>query len=103
MAGEEVVQLYVKSVAASGDDPIRSLVGFQRIALGAGERKTVRFDVSPREFATIRADGRAVAKPGAFEVSAGGKQPGFRGPLDAGTTTVVNGRLQIRGTAKELD
>ena len=103
LAGEEVVQLYSKVEGAPADAPIRSLIGFQRISLRAGERKTVRFDVPPREFASIAPDGRAVAKPGVFEISAGGKQPGFRGPSDAATTGVVSGRLQLNGNPKVLD
>jgi beta-glucosidase len=103
MAGEEVVQLYSKAVDGPSGSPLRSLVGFQRISLRAGERKTVRLEISPRAFATIGADGRAIAKESIFEVTAGGKQPGFRGPLDARTTGVVSGRIQIYGTPKELD
>ncbi len=102
-AGEEVVQLYAQDEGAAKDDPIRSLIGFQRVSLAAGERKTLRFDVSPREFATIGPDGRATIKQTAFEISAGGKQPGFHGPLDAATTGVVTGRLQFFGPPKELD
>lgn len=103
MAGEEVVQLYSKAGGVSGTTPIRSLVGFHRISLRAGERKTVRFDVAPRQFATIGAEGRAVVRPGEYEISVGGKQPGFRGALDAATTGIVIGKLQLGGTAKELD
>jgi len=103
MAGEEVVQLYSKVVDGPKDSPIRSLVGFRRISLRPGERKTVRFEVSPKAFATIGADGRAIAKESVFDVSAGGKQPGFRGPQDARTTGVVTGRIQLYGTPKELD
>ncbi len=42
-AGEEVVQLYVKVPGAA---PIHSLEGFQRIALRAGEKKAVQFNVA---------------------------------------------------------
>ena len=103
MAGEEVVQLYSKSVDGPSNSPVRSLIGFQRISLRAGEHKIVSFEVSPKAFATIGADGRAIAKESIFEVSAGGKQPGFRGPLDASTTGVVSRRIQIYGSPKELD
>jgi beta-glucosidase len=100
MAGEEVVQLYIKTAGAPS---IRSLIGFQRVALRAGEKKTVRFDVAPRELATVGTDGRTVAKPGAFEIWAGGKQPGFKGLADAATSGVVSGKFSIGGSAKELD
>jgi beta-glucosidase len=65
----------------------------------AGER----FDVAPRELPTVGTDGRTVAKPGAFEIWAGGKQPGFRGLADAATSGILSGKFTIGGTAKELD
>lgn len=45
--GEEVVEVYVRRVA-DADGPIKSLRGFKRIALKAGESRTVRIDF-PRE------------------------------------------------------
>jgi beta-glucosidase len=41
VAGEEVVQLYVKPPGAGASPPAEELRGFQRVALKAGERKTV--------------------------------------------------------------
>jgi beta-glucosidase len=79
------------------------LIGFQRVALKPGEKKTVRFDVAPRDLATVGPDGKAVVKAGAFDISVGGKQPGFHGPADAATTSVITGRLQLWGNPKEVD
>jgi beta-glucosidase len=42
--GDEVVQLYLDG-AGGPADPIRSLRGFQRIHLGAGESREVQFDI----------------------------------------------------------
>ncbi|MNF58152.1 Thermostable beta-glucosidase B [compost metagenome] len=39
--GEEVVQLYVKSLDSAIQQPIKALKAFQRVALKAGETKTV--------------------------------------------------------------
>jgi len=103
MAGEEVVELYLTAAGATGPAPIRSLEGFQRVALAKGERKTVRFTLSARQFSRVGPDGRRVVEPGAFLISAGGKQPGFHGPLDAATTGVVSGRIQIGGPARPVD
>jgi beta-glucosidase len=41
-AGDEVVQLYVKRLNSAVDRPIQELRGFQRIALGPNETRTVR-------------------------------------------------------------
>ena len=77
MAGEEVVQLYVKDLKASVPVPIRSLEGFQRIALKPGEKKQVEFTLTSKQFALVNGDGKLVVEPGDFEISVGGKQPGF--------------------------
>ena len=48
-AGDEVVQLYIHQQAGSASRPIRELKGFERVALAAGETKTVRFKLGPEE------------------------------------------------------
>jgi beta-glucosidase len=97
LAGEEVVQLYLKRLGSSVPVPIRSLEGFQRIGLQPGERKTVAFTLTPRQLSIIGKDNVRRAEPGVLEVSVGGKQPGFRGAADATTTGVLTGRLRIIG------
>ncbi len=102
MAGEDVVQLYVKDLEASVRVPIRSLAGFERVALDPGQTKTVEFTIDPRSLTVITDDGRRVIEPGTFEIAAGGKQPGFRGMQDAVTTSVVTGRVDVTGQVTEL-
>jgi beta-glucosidase len=102
MAGEEVVQVYVTQASRSAHAPIRALAAFDRVALRAGEKRTVQLSIPARNFAMTGSDGRRMAEPGTFEISAGGKQPGFRGLADAVTTSVVTGSLQIAGPAKEI-
>ena len=75
VAGEEVVQLYIKATSGQAA-PIRSLAGFERVALRAGERKTVQFALAPRQFSTVSADGRRIVAPGIYRVSVGGGQAG---------------------------
>jgi len=103
VAGEEVVQLYVTDVDASAPVPIRSLQGFQRVFLGPGEQKTVSFTLTPRQISLIDAEWQRVVEPGIFEVSVGGKQPGFSGIADAATTAVVTGRFEVVGEKMPLD
>jgi beta-glucosidase len=62
-AGEEVVQLYVGG-GPEANAPLRSLRGFQRIPLKAGESREVRFQVAAAELPKA-----------AVEVSVGGGQP----------------------------
>jgi beta-glucosidase len=49
--GEEVVQLYVRLIGTSMAQPVRSLKGFERVALAAGETKKVAFALKPEAFA----------------------------------------------------
>jgi beta-glucosidase len=89
------VQLYVTDLEASVPVPIRSLQGFQRIALKPGERRTVRFTLAPKQLSILDKDFKSVVEPGAFEVAIGGKQPGFTGSADAATTGVLSGRFKV--------
>jgi beta-glucosidase len=47
--GEEVAQLYLHQRHGSAARPVRELKGFERLALAAGESRTVRFRVGPDE------------------------------------------------------
>lgn len=90
LAGEEVVELYVKSPAEGA--PIHSLGGFQRVMLQPKEHKRVEFTLLPRQIARVDAEGRRRVEPGILEISVGGQQKGS-----------VAAKLQIIGTAKEVD
>jgi beta-glucosidase len=103
MAGEEVVQLYVTDLQASAPVSVRSLQGFRRIALDPGERRRITFTLEPRQLSIIDNDGERVVEPGLFEISVGGKQPGFGGVADAATTGVVVGRFEVVGEPFRLE
>jgi len=102
-AGDEVVQLYVTDLAASAPVPIRALRGFRRIHLRPGESAEVEFVLRPRDLSLVTEEGRRVLEPGDFEITIGGKQPGFRGLADASTTEVITARLRVVGKPLELD
>ena len=103
MNGDEVVQLYVTEMNASAPVPIRSLQGFQRVFLKAGEQTSVSFSLTPRQLSLIDAAAKRVVESGVFEVSVGGKQPGFKGIADAATTGVLTGRFEVVGDRLFLD
>lgn len=103
MAGDEVVQLYVRHERPDRRSPIRSLKGYSRVHLLPGEEKTVSFELGLRELSLVEQDGRRVVEPGTVEVSVGGKQPGFQGLADARTTEVLQGRFRLVGKRLELD
>jgi beta-glucosidase len=100
--GDEVVQLYLTDLDSSVRVPIRSLAGVERVHLKPGERRVVKFTIEPRQLAVITNDGRTVVEPGDFKISIGGKQPGFSGTADAGTTSFIEGRFSVTGAATEL-
>ena len=74
-AGDEVTQLYVSLPDSKLKKSIRSLQGFKRIHLEAGETKTLRFDLKPGQFAARNNENTAVVEPGTIQLSIGGKQP----------------------------
>jgi len=102
-SGEEVVQVYVSDREASVPVPIRKLVGFTRISLPAGASREVSFTIDPREFSLITDDTRRVIEPGVFDISVGGKQPGFSGTADASTTDTVSGEFTVAGDPLEIE
>ncbi|MCG6187811.1 glycoside hydrolase family 3 protein [Maribellus maritimus] len=79
MAGDEVVQLYIKDKEASTPRPIVQLEGFQRIYLEPGESQIIEFILEPRQFSLIGAENKRVIENGKFIISVGGGQPGMSG------------------------
>jgi beta-glucosidase len=77
MPSDEVVQLYLTHVGLPGA-PRRSLQGFQRIHLAAGERKAVDFTLRDRALSIVDARGQRKIVPGNVDVWVGGGQPDAR-------------------------
>ncbi len=102
LAGEEVVQLYLTDLEASAPVPIRSLQGLERVFLRPGERRTVSFTLTPRQMSLIGSDWERVLEPGEFEVTVGGKQPGFGGLADAASTEVATAVFRVSGDLLRL-
>lgn len=75
-AGDEVVQLYIRDVAASATRPVRELKGFARITLAAGERRTVRFELGPEHLGAHDRHMRFVVEPGEFRLYVGNSSAG---------------------------
>ena len=69
--GEDVVQLYLRDVVRSVTPPGKTLKGFQKIGLVAGERRRVEFVLSPDDLKFYNAALDFVSEPGEFEVFLG--------------------------------
>jgi beta-glucosidase len=83
-AGEEVVQLYLEPPSFDGA-PRHALRGFQRVDLQPGERRTISFELSPRDLSFVTRDGLRQVFAGEHQVSVGSGQPGTNVPTQTGT------------------
>jgi beta-glucosidase len=73
--GDEVAQLYLSHRDAGFKTPIRTLKGFQRINLKAGQSKFISFKLTAKELMEVEANGELIKMKGNFDVSVGGEQP----------------------------
>ena len=76
MDGDEVVQLYVSHKKSNGIAPVRSLKGFQRVFLKAGESRKMQFMLSPEDLSIVNEKGELIQEAGEWIISVGGGQPG---------------------------
>ncbi|NID06062.1 beta-glucosidase [Luteibacter jiangsuensis] len=70
--GTEVVQLYVRNLGTSLEQPMRSLQGFQRVTLQPGESKRVSFPLGFHELSFWNAKSDEVVEPTRYTVWVGG-------------------------------
>lgn len=88
--GAEVVQLYVSRPGDAA--PLRSLTGFQRIFLKAGETRRLTFDLDASALSSVDEKGNRIVTSGAADIWIGGSQPP-EGDVD----------LQMPGAALRLE
>ena len=72
VAGDEVVQLYIRDDVGSVTRPVQELRGFRRVSLTSGETRTVVFAIDVQDLAFHDASLARVAEPGSFTVFVGG-------------------------------
>ena len=68
LAGDEVVQLYIRDVAASVSRPVRELKGFQRVTLRPGDKRRLEFILAPEHLGLYDRQMHFVVEPGEFKV-----------------------------------
>ena len=71
IAGDEVVQIYLRDDISSVTRPVKELAGFQRITLKPGETRNVAIAVRPDAFGLWNRDMKFVTEPGTFTLMAG--------------------------------
>jgi beta-glucosidase len=70
-AGVETVQLYIRERFTPVATPVKQLRGFERVALGPGQKKTVIFALGPEDLQLLDQDMRWRVVPGTFDIMIG--------------------------------
>jgi beta-glucosidase len=71
-AGTEIAQLYLNDVFTTLSTPVKTLKGFARVKLEAGETRSIQFELPYSELAFFGRDGKPVFEAGEFQVLVGG-------------------------------
>ncbi len=71
-AATEIVQCYVRVLGTSVEQPLRSLKGFRRVTLEAGQAQKVEFPLGFEELSFYNKDSRRVVEPAEYTVWIGG-------------------------------
>jgi beta-glucosidase len=78
VAGDEVVQLYVRDVLATVARPVMELRGFTRIHLAPGEKREVVLPLGSEALRMLNEDMDWVVEPGRFRVMVGSSSKDIR-------------------------
>jgi len=93
VAGEEVVQLYIRDDCAFDvTRPVKELKGFKRVYLEPGERKTVRFTVDTAILSFLNRAGEFVVEPGTHTVMVGASSSDIR----------LEGKVELTGPVRKV-
>ena len=76
--GDEVVQLYFKDLVSSVTVYETQLRGFERVSLAVGEKKTVKFNMKPKDIALLDINMKSKVEPGVFEILVGSSSEDIR-------------------------
>lgn len=76
--GEEIVQLYLHDIVGSIVRPVIELKDFKKIALKAGESKTITFTIDAEKLSFFNQELKWVAEPGEFDIMIGASSKDIR-------------------------
>ena len=71
VAGDEVVQMYVRDNISSYTRPVKELKAYKRVTLNPSETKTVSLNINAESLAMYDRDYNFVVEPGAFTIMTG--------------------------------
>ena len=78
VAGEEVVQLYIRAKTGSVVRPVKELKGFNKIELQPGASERVSFILTDKELGFYNNDGIFLVEPGEFDLMIGSSSDDIR-------------------------
>jgi beta-glucosidase len=78
LAGDEVVQLYIRDELASVSRPVMELKGFMRVHLQPGEEKKISFAITPEMLSMLDRNMKTVIEPGDFRIMIGASSRDIR-------------------------
>ncbi|PBJ15944.1 glycoside hydrolase family 3 protein [Flavobacterium sp. ACN6] len=87
--GEEVTQLYVINQDSTIKAPLKSLKGFERFNLKAGESIIITFNLSPEDLSYVTSEGTLKQYDGKIKVSIGGCQPDEKQQIKNNTASQI--------------
>jgi beta-glucosidase len=71
MAGDVIVQLYIRDLVSSVTRPVKELKGFQRVSVEPGASRTIQFTIGPESLAFWNIDKAYAVETGEFAVMTG--------------------------------
>lgn len=86
LAGDEVVQVYVRDLTASTVRPRKQLCAFKRVHIPAGQTVTVTLPLARNAFELVNAAMQRVVEPGEFELQVGASSEDIRATLNVNVT-----------------
>ncbi|HLX65166.1 MAG TPA: glycoside hydrolase family 3 C-terminal domain-containing protein [Planctomycetota bacterium] len=98
-AGDEVVQLYVTPPPGAPTTLIHHLEAFRRVRLQPGEKRTVTFELAPRQLTYVNDKGERVWGGGAVGISVGGGQPGHTAGVLSSSVLTGSAQVEARPAA----
>ena len=97
-AGAEVVQLYLSDPVAEVVRPLKTLIGFAKVDLEAGESKRVTFTVHADRTSFTGVDHRRIVEPGQILLAAGTSSEDRLAPL----AVEITGQRRVVGEGRVL-
>lgn len=72
VAGDEVIQLYIRDEYSSVTRPVKELKAFKKVVLDPGESQIVEFDIKPKMLEFYDIQMKKLVEPGNFKIMIGG-------------------------------